>query len=76
MSDIAMKTVAKKLSCDSVPDCAATVEQYINEQPQKIFDSYSCTATPVMQGGAGGEYLKAFLVLCTGTPKAPLPIKK
>lgn len=68
MGDIT-KTVAKKLSCDNVQDCAATVEKYINEEPQRIFDSYSCTATPVMHGGSGSEFLKAFLVLCTGTPK-------
>ena len=70
MSDIATKTVAKKISCEGVNDCAVLAEQYINEEPQKVFDSYSCTVTSVQRGGGTqSEWLQAFLVLCTGTPK-------
>ena len=77
MGDISTKTVAKKFDCLKSEDCASDAEKYVNEEPKKFFDSYSCSATPVMNGKGGySEYLQALLVLCTGTPKAPLPVKK
>lgn len=70
MSDINTKTVAKAFICENNPNCVTQAEKYINEEPEKIFDSYTCQATPLMSGGGGrSEYLHGLLVLCTGKPR-------
>ncbi|HPQ80192.1 MAG TPA: hypothetical protein PLZ86_00495 [bacterium] len=70
MGDMSTRTVAKAFSCTGNTNCVSKAEQYINEQPQKIFDSYTCQVTSVMNGSGGrSEYLQALLVLCSGSPK-------